>query len=34
LPPDDKPRFESINQFVRHLLDDVLPVIADRVTAE
>jgi hypothetical protein len=26
--------FQSINQFVNHLVDDVLPVIADRVANE
>jgi hypothetical protein len=26
-------KFQSINQFVNHLVDDVLPVIADRVVS-
>ena len=29
--PACRKKFQSINQFVNHLMDDVLPVIADRV---
>ena len=32
--PECRKRFQSINQFVSHLVDDVLPVIADRVVNE
>jgi hypothetical protein len=30
--PGCKKKFQSINQFVHHLLDDVASVIADRIT--
>jgi hypothetical protein len=29
--PACRKQFQSVNQFVNHLVDDVLPVIADRV---
>jgi len=29
--PGCRKQFQSIDQFVNHLVDDVLPVIADRV---
>jgi len=32
--PACRKKFQSINQFVNHLADDVLPVIADRVVNE
>ena len=30
--PNCKKKFQSINQFVQHLMDDVTPVIADQIT--
>jgi len=30
--PGCRRKFQSVNQFVQHLLDDVAPVIADRIT--
>lgn len=30
--PGCRKKFQSVNQFVQHLLDDVAPVIADRIT--
>jgi Fe-S oxidoreductase len=32
--PGCRKQFQSVNQFVNHLVDDVLPVIADRVVNE
>lgn len=31
--PNCRKKFQSVNQFVNHLVDDVLPVIADRVVS-
>jgi hypothetical protein len=31
--PRCRKKFQSINQFVNHLVDDVLPAIADRVVS-
>jgi hypothetical protein len=32
--PHCKIKFQSLNQFMDHLMDDVLPVIADRSVAD
>jgi hypothetical protein len=32
--PHCKIKFQSLNQFMSHLMDDVLPVIADRAVAD